>query len=294
MSIAWPLSDPARNEPLERIPTLLSPTHFVGAALLFVVALVVASILSRLFGSLMARIRTRDDTLPVDELSLAFALQLGRVFIWLVVLMVYAHLVPSLDRLGTALLTGVGIVSIVVGMAAQTTLGNLIAGISLLLYRPFDIGDRLQVATPAGVDAGTVESVSLGYTVLRTYDNRRIVMGNALISSQVMINLTSVDARVMAIVPISISYASDIDRARTIALSLATAHPAAGEVVGCPVTNLGPSSVDLTLRVWCADVGVAYQLKNDLLEQIKKRFDAEGIEIPYAYLNVLLKREVGD
>jgi small-conductance mechanosensitive channel len=98
----------------------------------------------------------------------------------------------------------------------------------------------------------------------------------------------------MAIVPISISYESDIDRARSIVLSLASAHAAAGEVVGCPVTNLGASSVDLTLRVWCADAGVAYQLKTDLLEQVKKRFDAEGIEIPYAYTNVVLKRATSD
>jgi small conductance mechanosensitive channel len=271
------------------VEELLSPSHVIGAVLLLIIALLVASVLSRLFSGVMRRIETSGGDLRVDRMSLMFTAQLGRAFIWLVVLMIYAHVIPSLDRLGTALLAGVSIVSIVIGMAAQTTLGNLIAGISLLLYRPFSIGDRLQVSTPAGVDVGTVESLSLGYTVLRTYDNRRIVMANSLIATQVMINLTSVDARVMATIPISIGYSADIDRARGIAMELARQHAASVDVVGCPVTNLGTSSVDLSLRVWCADSGAAYQLKTDLLEQIKKRFDAEGIEIPFAYTNVVLK-----
>jgi small conductance mechanosensitive channel len=276
---------------MKLIEDLLSPTHLVGAGLLLVLALLVATLLTRLFSGVMRRIEKTGGDLRVDKMSLMFATQLGRAFIWLVVLMIYAHLIPSLDRLGTALLAGVSIVSIVIGMAAQATLGNLIAGVSLLLYRPFSIGDRLQVGTPSGVDVGTVESVSLGYTVLRTYDNRRIVVANSLIANQVMINLTAVDARVMAVIPISIGYAADIDRARNVAMELARRHPASAGVVDCPVTSLGASSVDLTLRVWCADSGVAYQLKADLLEQIKKKFDAEGIEIPFAYTNVILKRE---
>ncbi len=276
---------------LRTAATILSPTHFVGAAALLVVAILAAALLSRLFNGAMHRLQEDGKRAHLDQMSVLFASQLGRLFIWLVVLMVYAHLVPSLHRLGTALLASVSIVSIVVGMAAQTTLGNLIAGVSLLLYRPFSIGDRLQVNTPAGVEVGAVESVTLGYTILRTFDNRRIVMGNSLIASQVMINLTSVDARVMAAVPISISYSADIDRARAAILDLAREHAAATDFVDCPVTNLGASSVDFTLRVWCADSGAAYQLKTMMFEQIKKRFDAEGIEIPYAYSNVILRRK---
>ncbi|GIX15275.1 MAG: hypothetical protein KatS3mg118_3234 [Paracoccaceae bacterium] len=89
---------------------------------------------------------------------------------------------------------------------------------------------------------------------------------------------------------VSIGYGSDIDRARAVLLELARAHPLAEEVVGCPMTMLGGSSVDFTLRARCKDAGDAASLRHDLLEQIKKRFDAEGIEIPYARQNVVLHR----
>ena len=144
------------------------------------------------------------------------------------------------------------------------------------------------MSTPTGLETGIVEDLSLGYTVLRTFDNRRIVMSNGTIANQIMINLSSVDLRVMITPTISIGYSSDIDKARTIVLELARAHADVAEVVGCPVVNLGGSSVDLSLRAWCADAATAKGVEFDLLEQIKKRFDEAGIEIPYAYQNVVL------
>ena len=105
----------------------------------------------------------------------------------------------------------------------------------------------------------------------------------------IMVNLTAVHPRVMAIVPFSISYDADIDKAREIALELAEAHAKVEEIVGCPVLLLNTSSVDLSLRVWCADPAVAFDVKYDITEGIKKRFDAEGIEIPFAYQNVIVK-----
>ncbi len=71
-------------------------------------------------------------------------------------------------------------------------------------------------------------------------------------------------------------------------LELAEGHEDVVEVVGCPVVNLGGSSVDLSLRAWCADSSTAKAVEYDLLEQIKKRFDEVGIEIPYAYQNVIV------
>jgi small-conductance mechanosensitive channel len=107
-----------------------------------------------------------------------------------------------------------------------------------------------------------------------------------------MINLSSVDLRVMITPTISIGYDSDIDKARAIVLELADAHADILEVVGCPLVNLGGSSVDLSLRAWCNDAATAKAVEFDLLEQVKKRFDVEGIEIPYAYQNVLLSGSV--
>lgn len=275
---------------LQSLGLTFDPATLAGAlelAALFAVAgLVLHMIVGRLFRFLIAH----DSEGRIDRLTAVFLKRVVQVLVWVFVLTLYAKTVPALDRMGTALLASVSIASVVIGLAAQSTLSNLIAGISLVIYRPFRIGDRIQITAPTGLETGTVEDVTLGYTRLKTYDNRRIVLSNSLISNQIMVNLTAVEPRVMALVPVSIGYGSDIDRARAVVLELAEAHPLAEEVVGCPVTMLNSSSVDFTLRVWCRDAGDAATLRTDLLEQIKKRFDAEGIEIPYAWQNVVLHR----
>ena len=125
--------------------------------------------------------------------------------------------------------------------------------ISLLLYRPFKLGDRLQVTAPTGLETGIVESLTLGYTLLKTDDNRRVVVPNSLMASQTAINLTANDPRVICSVLISIRLAADIDKARAILLELAGKHPLAKQVCGCPLTQIGSSGVTLSLDVWCAD-----------------------------------------
>jgi small-conductance mechanosensitive channel len=80
--------------------------------------------------------------------------------------------------------------SVIVGFSAQTTLGNLVAGISLILYKPFRCGDRLQVTAPTGLETGEVEDISLGYTILKTADQRRIVIANGQMAQQTMMKLS--------------------------------------------------------------------------------------------------------
>ena len=75
-------------------------------------------------------------------------------------------------------------ISLIVGCAAQNTLGNLIAEIYLQLYRPFKLGDRLHVTAPTGLETGTVESLALGYTLLRTDDNHRMAVPNSLMPTR--------------------------------------------------------------------------------------------------------------
>lgn len=124
-----------------------------------------------------------------DATGLRFASALTQVLIFLIAFILYAHVVPGLRALGTALLAGASVVSLVVGLAAQNTLGNLIAGLSLVLYRPVRIGDTLQLTTPKGLSTATVEMVSLGYTILRETDNSEIIVPNSLMMSSVVVRV---------------------------------------------------------------------------------------------------------
>jgi small conductance mechanosensitive channel len=271
----------------------IDPNHLWGAVALGVLFLLFGLVLTRLLRRAIHALIDHDPKEHLDRMTLSFISNLATFVMWIVLALVFCHAVPALNTLTTSLLAGVSIVSVVIGFAAQSTLGNLVSGISLVIYKPFRRGDRLQLTTPTGLETGIVEDLSLGYTVLKTFDNRRIVLSNGTIANQIMINLSSVDLRVMMTPTISIGYNSDIAKARAIILELAHAHDDVLEVVGCPVVNLGASSVDLSLRAWCADASTAKAVEFDLLEQIKTRFDEAGIEIPYAYQNVIVSGSVG-
>ena len=170
------------------MPNFLDPTHIVGALLLLVVFLLAGAILSRLVYRVGKALRL-DRSEHIDQIPLAFLGHLSVLVIWVLLLTVYAHLVPALNRLGTALLAGVSVMSVILGFAAQTTLGNLVAGIALVLYKPFERGDRLQIQAPTGLEVGEVEEISLGYTVLQTADRRQIIISNGTMAQQTMIRL---------------------------------------------------------------------------------------------------------
>jgi small conductance mechanosensitive channel len=264
------------------------PSQPIGALVYAVVFAVLAWLIGRALRLALQRVLARDKWSYLDRTAVNFLAQLTQIGVWLFAFISYAHLVPALSRLGTAWLASVGVISVVLGLAAQNTLGNLIAGISLLLYRPFKVGDRLQVTAPTGLETGFVESLNLGYTVLKTDDNRRVVVPNSAIASQTTVNLTSEDTRVFCSVPIGISCDADIDKARAILLELAQQHPKAQTVTGCPVTQFGPSGLVLSLGAWCADHASAAALKSDILEQAAKRFPAEGIQLPFPRTTVTL------
>ena len=270
--------------------THLHPDRWSGALIILALFWLAGLLLSHLLRRAIHLVVERDHDNRLDRMSIAFLSKVASAFVWIMILMFYAHMIPALDRLATALLASVSVASVVFGLAAQSTLSNFVAGFSLIFYRPFRLGDKLQINAPGGIETGVVEDVSLGYTMLKTYDNRRVIISNASISSATMINLSAKEQRTMAIIPISIGYDCDIDEARALIIEVASGLSDIEEVVGCPVTNLGASSVDFSLRVWCADSGVAAGVKNSMLEAVKKRFDAAGIEIPYAYQNVVVKQ----
>jgi small conductance mechanosensitive channel len=169
--------------------TLLDPNEPVGALVLGAVFIAIGCLLSWLVRRVYQAALHHDRSERIDQITLSFLTHLTILVVWLLLMTFYAHVIPSLNRLGTALLTGVSLMSVIAGFAAQTTLGNLVAGISLVLYKPFRRGDRLQIQTPAGLQIGEVEDISLGYTVLRMEDGREIIIANGVMAQQTMIKM---------------------------------------------------------------------------------------------------------
>jgi small-conductance mechanosensitive channel len=256
----------------------LHPDSLVGAVIYLLVFVLIAQLLSRalriaVHGMLAGRTH-------LDRTTVIFLQQFGIAIIWVVMLILYAHLIPVLRSLGTALLTGASIASVVIGLAAQSTLGNLVAGVAITLYRPFRLGDRLQVSAPTGTEVGNVETVSLGYTTLRTDDGRFVVLPNSIAASQVIINLSASQAHTPAplVITIRVGRATDIEAARQTALRTAREAVTEPAVLGCFVTRMDATGTTLELRVRAPQAAERDALRSKLLEQLALRFAAGGLD----------------
>ncbi len=172
---------------------IFNPQNIFGAIFYALVFLIVAIVASRALTVTVGTVLKRDERGLIDRTVASFLTQIARIGIYLIALILYAHLIPALSRMGTALLAGAGVATAVFGLAAQNTLGNIIAGISLLLHRPFEVGDRVQVTAVTGLETGTVERLALGYTILRTDDQRKVLVPNSVMASQVMVRLAGKD-----------------------------------------------------------------------------------------------------
>lgn len=162
---------------------LFNPASLVGALSYGLIFLVLAGIGARVVRVVAVQSKAHLS----DHTALNFVTQFLRVCVFVVAFIIYCHLIPALRTVGTTLLAGAGVVSIIIGLAAQNALGNLIAGFSLVLYRPFRVGDQVQINLATGSLIGIVHALSLGYTVLRDAGGRRIVVPNSVMSSTVLV-----------------------------------------------------------------------------------------------------------
>lgn len=258
---------------------LLSPDSLLGAVVYLLLFVVLALILSRVLrlalGSAMAR-----HAAHVDRTSVSFLQQIGGAAVWVLMLILYAHLIPPLRAMGTALLAGASVASVVIGLAAQSTLGNLVAGVAITLYRPFRLGDKLLVTAPSGTETGNVELISLGYTTLRTEDGRYVVLPNSVAASQVTVNLTHFGALAPQKIVIRVSRETDLDAARELALRTARETVGANTPVSCVLTALEATSAVLELRLTPAAGTDAAALRARLITQLAKNFAAAGLDAP--------------
>ncbi len=164
----------------------VDPTSLHGAFVYGIVFLGLA-----LFAARLVRISLkRSRRFFPNTAEAIFVSQLLQFVVYVVALILYAHLIPALRSLGTALLTGASVVSLIVGLASQTSIGNLIAGFSIFLFRRFKVGDRLQINTPKGLATGTVEAMNLGYATLRTAENEEIMVPNSLMINSIIIRIS--------------------------------------------------------------------------------------------------------
>jgi small-conductance mechanosensitive channel len=251
------------------------PDTLLGALVYLVIFAAVATLLSRGLRGAVHAAMTREG--HIDRTTISFLQQITTAMIWIIMLILYAHLIPVLRSMGTALLAGASVASVVIGLAAQSTLGNLVAGVSITIYKPFRLGDTLQIAAPTGTDIGVVEFISLGYTTLRAPDGRLIVVPNSIAASQVTINLNTTYAPWPITITIRLSRNAQVDAAQNLALAVAAENVGDKAVVGCYLTKIEATAVTLELRFLARDSAGRATLRSKILAELAQRFDEAHI-----------------
>jgi len=193
---------------------------------------------------------------------------------------------PETRGIVASLFVAAGFASIVIGLAAQSTLSNIISGALIATTQPFRIGDMVMFRN----ELCNVEDMKLTYTTLRIWDNRRLMIPNSIFQNEVVINYTAIDSTKLVPIPVQISYESDLEKASQIMIDIAIKHPdflAGKKLPKVHLMEFASAGVNLRLLTRAKDQDKAFEMSKEILRQIKKEFDAKGIEIPYPRMQIV-------
>ena len=263
-----------------------APQH-IFQLFVFALILLIARALAKLTRKVVSK-TVASKNLKMSHLMQDFFISMSGKAVWIIGIMV------GLSQIGLNLapiLTGFGIAGVIIGFALQDTLSNFAAGMMLLIYRPFDVGDFVYAG---GVD-GKVSHMSLVNTTIRTFDNQIIIVPNSKIWGDVIKNVTHERIRRVDMV-FGIGYADDLLKAEEVLNDILTSHPS---VLRSPEPNikvhtLNTSSVDFIVRPW-VKTDDYWDVYWDVTKEVKLRFDREGISIPFpqqdVHLHMVEKKE---
>lgn len=269
---------------------------FVKILVILVFTYLLAKILTKLYKRFVDRSAQKGDEHLTTYKFLEHSIS---AIVYFIGISFAVSVIPFLRPVAQSILAGAGILAIAVGFAAQQALGNIISGVFIVMSKPYRINDRISFNDGL---RGVVEDISLRHTVIRNFENQRIIIPNSVISNQILINSNFNDAKICRLIDIGISYSSDVDLAKKIMAEEVEKHPlnidnrtAEDIEKGTPrvtvrMLELTDSAVVMRAWAWASDPPNAAVMNWDVIESVKKRFDKEGIVIPFpqrtiSYLN---------
>jgi len=248
----------------------------ITAALVFIFLYLAYRILRKLLGQVLRRSKRIDAGLE------SLLMKTTGIIAWtFIIVMVLAQF--GIDV--TALVAGLSIVGLALGFAARDSLENFISGVTIMIDRPFRVGDQVVVDGTYG----TVREITLRSTRLQTLNNEVMVMPNTLMINQKLVNHALMGVLRIE-VPFSIAYKESTEAARSVVLGLLNTDSriAADHPVEVVVTELGDSSVNMVLRFYIRDTAKEVPIKADYTERIFKALKAAKIEIPFPHLQLFI------
>jgi small-conductance mechanosensitive channel len=279
---------------------MLFNNEYLHYTFIVVVTLLVAAIISKILRTIFDKVIGKSSlSLNVDATNYNFLKNALNSIIFIIAVVIIFYSIPALKDLGLTLLASAGIFAAIVGFASQQAFSNIVSGIFIVMFKPFRVGDQIKVKE----DQGIIEDITLRHTVIRTFENRRFIIPNAIISSETILNSTIADPNVCVFFELGISYDSNVNKAieimqeealkhanlidrRTDEDKKLNVHPVTVRMLG-----YGDSAINLRAYIWAADPISGFIMKCDLYKSVKDRFDNEGIEIPFPHRTLVMKNK---
>lgn len=253
-----------------------------GIKLLAAIIILIVGI--KLIGALTKWIKKSPKLDKIDDSLRSFLGSFSKIALYIVLVITVAMIlgVPA-----TSFITILASCGVAIGLALQGSLSNFAGGIMILLFKPFKVGDYIE----ASGESGTVEEISVVYTVLLTPDNKRITIPNGTLTNSVIENYSAEKTRRVDLT-FSTAYDADIEKVKKVLLEVAESHPKALKDPA-PFVRLcehSDSALTYTVRIWCKSEDY-WDVNFDTMENVKEAFDKNGIEIPYPQMDVHVTKE---
>lgn len=273
--------------------------EYLEYVILIVVSLLIAWILSKFLRKTIDFFITKNsEQLFTDPTNFIFLKNSVSFVCYSIALFWIFSKIPYFMNLGTALFASAGVLAAIIGFASQKAFSNIIGGIFILIFKPFRVGDNIEVVNG---QKGVVEEITLRHTVIKDYEFRRIIIPNTILSDDTIINSSIKDKKIRKHIDINISYEADIELAEQLIRKEITAHPnfidsrsdqdKASEQPAVPVKVIALGDYSITLRafVWTSDYSAATNLHWDVLKSIKLAFDNHSDQLPHPNRPIIVK-----
>ena len=270
------------------------------AAIVMSVGVIIARILRFVIGRLVKGASTK---LKVDPTKYNFLKNTVEFVVYIIALIIIFNSIPKLRAYGTALFAGAGVLAAIVGFASQAAFSNIVSGIFIVIFRPFSVGDRVRVGQ---VYSGDVIDITLRHTVIKDFENRRIVIPNSVINNETIINSTLIDERICVFIEIGITFDADINKAMKIIEEEALLHPYCQDnrtaeektkrepKVSVKLIAITDTAVQLRAYAWASNPSTGFDMKCDLLKSIKQRFDKENVSLAFTQRVIYIRDSSAD
>jgi small-conductance mechanosensitive channel len=246
-------------------------------------------ILSRIIRFFIVKYIKQKKTDRFGVTSIFFLKNSIKFFLGLIAIGYLIYVVPSLRSKATIIFSGAGILAAIIGFAAQAALSNLIAGVFIVIFKPFRVGDYIKIDEER---IGIVQDITLRHTIINTFENKRLIIPNSIISTESILNHTIEDSHILSFNNFKIGLNADVDLAKRIIqeeavkLNHVIDNRTPEEVltedhqIMVRFIDVNESFIHLRAYVWLNEPFQEFKLKCDLKEAVYKRFVTEGVDLP--------------